>query len=64
MSLLGTLIGPISSIIDKVIPEPTGGAHRDHAAMIATLKKAAAATPAITPASRAERWECSYCRMP
>jgi acetyl-CoA carboxylase carboxyl transferase subunit alpha len=29
-------------LIDKVIPEPTGGAHRDHAAMIASLKKALA----------------------
>jgi acetyl-CoA carboxylase carboxyl transferase subunit alpha len=27
-------------LIDKVIPEPPGGAHRDHAAMMATLKKA------------------------
>ncbi|HEX7271828.1 MAG TPA: acetyl-CoA carboxylase carboxyltransferase subunit alpha [Casimicrobiaceae bacterium] len=27
-------------LIDKVIPEPLGGAHRDHAAMIATLRKA------------------------
>ncbi|MEP7183887.1 MAG: acetyl-CoA carboxylase carboxyltransferase subunit alpha [Betaproteobacteria bacterium] len=27
-------------LIDKVIAEPTGGAHRDHAAMMATLKKA------------------------
>ena len=26
-------------LIDKVIPEPAGGAHRDHAAMMATLKK-------------------------
>ena len=26
-------------LIDKVIPEPPGGAHRDHAAMMATLKK-------------------------
>jgi acetyl-CoA carboxylase carboxyl transferase subunit alpha len=29
-------------LIDKVIPEPIGGAHRDHAAMIASLKKALA----------------------
>ncbi len=29
-------------LIDKVIPEPVGGAHRDPAAMIATLKKALA----------------------
>jgi acetyl-CoA carboxylase carboxyl transferase subunit alpha len=27
-------------LIDKVINEPTGGAHRDHAAMMVTLKKA------------------------
>jgi len=27
-------------LIDKVVPEPLGGAHRDHAAMIATLRKA------------------------
>jgi acetyl-CoA carboxylase carboxyl transferase subunit alpha len=27
-------------LIDKVVPEPPGGAHRDHAAMMATLKKA------------------------
>jgi len=27
-------------LIDKVIAEPPGGAHRDHAAMMATLKKA------------------------
>jgi acetyl-CoA carboxylase carboxyl transferase subunit alpha len=26
-------------LIDKVVPEPLGGAHRDHAAMMATLKK-------------------------
>jgi acetyl-CoA carboxylase carboxyl transferase subunit alpha len=26
-------------LIDKVVPEPPGGAHRDHAAMMATLKK-------------------------
>jgi len=26
-------------LVDKVIPEPAGGAHRDHAAMMATLKK-------------------------
>jgi acetyl-CoA carboxylase carboxyl transferase subunit alpha len=29
-------------LIDKVIAEPIGGAHRDHAAMIASLKKALA----------------------
>jgi acetyl-CoA carboxylase carboxyl transferase subunit alpha len=27
-------------LIDKVVTEPLGGAHRDHAAMMATLKKA------------------------
>jgi acetyl-CoA carboxylase carboxyl transferase subunit alpha len=27
-------------LIDKVVAEPTGGAHRDHAALMATLKKA------------------------
>jgi len=27
-------------LIDKVVAEPLGGAHRDHAAMTATLKKA------------------------
>jgi acetyl-CoA carboxylase carboxyl transferase subunit alpha len=27
-------------LIDKVVNEPTGGAHRDHAAMMVTLKKA------------------------
>ena len=27
-------------LVDKVITEPTGGAHRDHAAMMATMKKA------------------------
>src|ERR687898_3091521 len=27
-------------LIDKVVPEPLGGAHRDHAAIIVTLKKA------------------------
>jgi acetyl-CoA carboxylase carboxyl transferase subunit alpha len=27
-------------LIDKVVAEPVGGAHRDHAAMMATLKKA------------------------
>src|SRR4029450_11207878 len=27
-------------LIDKVVSEPTGGAHRDHAAMMVTLKKA------------------------
>jgi acetyl-CoA carboxylase carboxyl transferase subunit alpha len=27
-------------LIDKVVTEPPGGAHRDHAAMMATLKKA------------------------
>jgi len=27
-------------MIDKVIPEPPGGAHRDHASMMMTLKKA------------------------
>src|SRR5665213_1550009 len=27
-------------LIDKVVSEPAGGAHRDHAAMMATLKKA------------------------
>jgi len=27
-------------MIDKVINEPLGGAHRDHAAMMVTLKKA------------------------
>ncbi len=27
-------------LIDKVVAEPTGGAHRDHAAMMATMKKA------------------------
>ena len=27
-------------LIDKVINEPVGGAHRDHAAMMVTLKKA------------------------
>ncbi|HTS21788.1 MAG TPA: acetyl-CoA carboxylase carboxyltransferase subunit alpha [Casimicrobiaceae bacterium] len=29
-------------LIDKVVTEPLGGAHRDHAALIATLKKALA----------------------
>ncbi|MEJ7667634.1 MAG: acetyl-CoA carboxylase carboxyltransferase subunit alpha [Casimicrobiaceae bacterium] len=29
-----------SGMIDKVVPEPLGGAHRDHAAMMVTLKKA------------------------
>jgi acetyl-CoA carboxylase carboxyl transferase subunit alpha len=29
-------------LIDKVVSEPVGGAHRDHAAMIATLRKALA----------------------
>jgi acetyl-CoA carboxylase carboxyl transferase subunit alpha len=27
-------------LIDKLVSEPTGGAHRDHAAMMVTLKKA------------------------
>ena len=27
-------------LVDKVVNEPPGGAHRDHAAMIVTLKKA------------------------
>ena len=27
-------------LIDKIVPEPLGGAHRDHAAMMVTLKKA------------------------
>ena len=27
-------------LIDKVVNEPVGGAHRDHAAMMVTLKKA------------------------
>ena len=27
-------------LIDKIVTEPTGGAHRDHAALMATLKKA------------------------
>ena len=27
-------------LVDKVVTEPHGGAHRDHAAMMATLKKA------------------------
>jgi acetyl-CoA carboxylase carboxyl transferase subunit alpha len=27
-------------LIDKVVSEPAGGAHRDHAAMVVTLKKA------------------------
>ena len=27
-------------LIDKVVSEPPGGAHRDHAALIATLRKA------------------------
>jgi acetyl-CoA carboxylase carboxyl transferase subunit alpha len=27
-------------VIDKVVSEPPGGAHRDHAAMMVTLKKA------------------------
>jgi acetyl-CoA carboxylase carboxyl transferase subunit alpha len=27
-------------LIDKVVNEPTGGAHRDHAAIMVTLKKA------------------------
>jgi acetyl-CoA carboxylase carboxyl transferase subunit alpha len=27
-------------LIDKVVNEPAGGAHRDHAAMMVTLKKA------------------------
>jgi len=27
-------------LIDKVLAEPLGGAHRDHAALMATLKKA------------------------
>jgi acetyl-CoA carboxylase carboxyl transferase subunit alpha len=27
-------------LIDKVVNEPLGGAHRDHAAMMVTLKKA------------------------
>jgi acetyl-CoA carboxylase carboxyl transferase subunit alpha len=28
------------ALIDKVVNEPLGGAHRDHAAMMVTLKKA------------------------
>jgi acetyl-CoA carboxylase carboxyl transferase subunit alpha len=27
-------------LVDKIVTEPTGGAHRDHAALMATLKKA------------------------
>ena len=27
-------------LVDKVVNEPLGGAHRDHAAMMVTLKKA------------------------
>ena len=31
-------------LIDRIVTEPVGGAHRDHATMMATLKKALAET--------------------
>jgi len=39
---LGITAGRLKQLglIDKVVNEPTGGAHRDHAAMMVTLKKA------------------------
>ena len=39
---LGITAGRLKTLglIDKVVSEPVGGAHRDHAAMMATLKKA------------------------
>jgi acetyl-CoA carboxylase carboxyl transferase subunit alpha len=39
---LGITAGRLKTLglIDKVVTEPLGGAHRDHAAMMATLKKA------------------------
>jgi acetyl-CoA carboxylase carboxyl transferase subunit alpha len=40
--ILGITAGRLKQLglIDKVINEPLGGAHRDHAAMMSTLKKA------------------------
>ncbi len=51
-------------VIDRIVPEPVGGAHRDHAAMAKALGKvlgeeldaAAKLTPAQVQAKRAERF--------